>query len=277
MLNCLLFVSYLTADVHIGMDQEYSVPEQQWPNVRTNIAADNNPEQQVTAPNSIPTIEDLLPAHQTRVTTDEDCKSILSNASITTADRRIDKGKKHRKKVHAGVQKQGGPRGMSDKTIPLPQVIPRHQIPTAQLLKLSPMSPLPDPSGHHTQHQSSPSGIHVMHGTPRNVSTAEMDTRTSKKKKKKKDKKVKKKDKDKDREKKKERMHNTVEKSDATGEESNGSIDVTTVEQSITEAAPSHGLNWTGFSPGLSQTSGSDELPAKHKMKKHKQLGRPTD
>lgn len=277
MLNCLLFVSNLTADVHIGMDQEYSFPEQQWPNARTNIAADNDPEQQVTAPNSIPTIEDLLPAHQTRVTA-EDCKTILSNASITTADRPIDKGKKHRKKVHAGVQKQGGHRGMSDKTIPLIQVT-RHLIPTAQLLsKLSPMPTHPDPSGHHTQHQSSPSGMHVMHGTPRNVSTAEMDTQTlKKKKKKKKDKKVKKKDKDKDREKKKERMHNTVEKSDATGEESNGSIDVTTVEQSITEAAPPHGLNRTIFSPGLSQTSGSDELPAKHKMKKRKQLGRPTD
>lgn len=272
---------YITADVHLhGMDQDYDFPEQQWPNVHANMAPSIEPDQEVTVPpKPIPIIEDFLPTHQKRVT-DEDCKTILSNASIPAVERPIDKGSKQSKALHTGVHKPGGGKRKAEKTAPLPQVmVPGSRVPVAQVLNLLPMPSHSNPPGHHTRHlhQPSPPGMHVTHGALRNVSEffiasqgrEIVDTGTSKKKKKK----DKKKDKDKYREEKKGKkkvIHNTVEKSDVTGEESNGSIDVTTVELASAEVKPSQRPNFNSTVSFPRMLQCSNDVPDMRKRKKHR-------
>ena len=145
--------------------------------------------------------------------TEEDAMMILANVSKTKGINSLEKEKKTSKRRHENPEAK-------DKVITVPHSIHFPPVPAAQVLKSSYSGPLP-----HTTHQPSPFssvGMHVTHGAPQSVHTSFMTRevvgtedviKRAKKKKKK----------------KKKEKHRTSGRSDKSGEESGGSIDVTTV------------------------------------------------
>lgn len=204
--------------VFLGPDQSYNFPDQVKPKFMADM--DMEPEQGVPRPKQMPIMDDFPVLHQ--APTEEDAKMILADVSKTKGlPHPLEKGKKTQKKVleHAAVKAK-------DKGTSVPQSIHPPLIPAAQMLK----SPHLTSSGHglvQRSHQpSTPSsvGMLVTHGTPQRVQTSfiaglgdevEIGRVGSKKDKK-----------------KRKRKRKSEERIDESGEESNLTIDVTTVDGS---------------------------------------------